>query len=70
MGTTLKEKMHHDTNEYLGNLLNHYGEYTMDMADKLSTSTYTDVTLAVLYLVIHHLANSTSTLLFLIQKLR
>ena len=33
MGTLLKEKMHHDAIEFLGNLLKHYDEYILDIAD-------------------------------------
>ena len=33
IGTLLKEKIHHDAIEFLGNLLKHYGEYRLDVAD-------------------------------------
>ena len=33
MRTLLKEKMHHDAIEFLGNLLKHYDEYILDVAD-------------------------------------
>ena len=35
--TLLKEKMHHDSNEFLGNLLKHYDEYILDIADHFQT---------------------------------
>ena len=56
METFLKEKIHHDAIEFLGNLLKHCDEYILDIADhsKLSVSTCSVATLAVLYLVIHH----------------
>ena len=37
MGTLLKEKMHHDAIEFLGNLLKHYDEYILDIADHFQT---------------------------------
>ena len=33
MGTLLKEKLHHNAIEFLGNLLKHYHKYILDLAD-------------------------------------
>ena len=56
MGALLKEKMHHDAIEFLGNLLKHYDKYMLDIAEhyQIGCTNIHIVTLAVLYLVIHY----------------